>query len=173
MKSNKNETLNPFCFYNRDHTRRAWWLSWIADATLSLHLPCLHLAKLHFVATVTLDQLLCNLHVWKEEKNPLEGIQEGWKRFLNEEHLVFTGDGTGGDFRGSGEGSDDGGEDNVWAQGGVDGHVQASGTVVLHQRGRLPVVGLQTGVQRRLVVVAAADERLACQLSADKSGENT
>lgn len=39
-----------------------------ADATLSLHLPCLHLAKLHFVATVTLDQLLYNLRPWGKEE---------------------------------------------------------------------------------------------------------
>lgn len=51
--------------------------------------------------------------------------------------------------------------------------MEAPGTVVLHQRDGLPVVGVQTGAQRRLVVVAAADERLACHLSADKRGGNT
>lgn len=86
--------------------------------------------------------------------------------------MVFTGDGEGGEFRGVGEGSYDGGEDHVGAQGGVDGSVQAPGAVVLHQRDGLPVVGVQTEIQRLLVVVAAAHERLACQLSADKSRGN-
>lgn len=85
--------------------------------------------------------------------------------------MVFTGGGTSWSFRGSGEGGYDGGEDDVWALGGVDGRVQTPGTVVLHQRDGLPVVGVQTGAQCRLVVIAAADERLACQLSAGKMGE--
>lgn len=75
--------------------------------------------------------------------------------------MVFTGRCTGGDFRGGGEGGDDGGEDDVGALSGIDGRVQAPGAVVVHQRDRLPVVGLQAGVQRRLVVVTAAHERLA------------
>ena len=78
--------------------------------------------------------------------------------------MVLTGRGTGGDFRGDGERSHDGSEDDVWFLSCVDGRVKAPGSVVLHQRERLPVVGLQTGVQRRLVVVAAADEWLAGQL---------
>lgn len=47
--------------------------------------------------------------------------------------------------------------------------MEASGAVVLDQRDGLPVVGVQTGAQRRFVVVAAADERLACHLSAERS----
>lgn len=84
--------------------------------------------------------------------------------------MVFTGDGSGGDFRGGGEGGQDGGEDHVGALGGVDGRVQAPGPVVGDQRGRLPVVRVQAGVQRRLVVVAAADERLAGQLGGRREG---
>lgn len=87
--------------------------------------------------------------------------------------MVFTGGGTSGGFRGSREGSYDGGKDDVWALGGVDGRVQAPGTVVLHQRDGLPVVGVQTGAQRRLIVVTATDEWLARHLSADNKGGNT
>lgn len=160
MRSNKNTSLNPFCFYNRDQT------SWSADATLSLHLQ-----SYNFVAAVTLDRLLYNLHRWGGgERTRRRGYGKDEERLLNEEHLVFTGGGTRGGFRSGGEGGYDGGKDDVWALGGVDGRVQAPGAVVLHQRDGLPVVGVQTGAQRRLVVVAAADERLACQLSAEKMG---
>lgn len=76
-------------------------------------------------------------------------------------------------FRGSGECRYDGGEDDVRVLGGVDGRVQSPGSVVLHQRDRLTVVGVQAGPQRRLVVVTAADEWLTCQLGADKQGGNT
>lgn len=62
MRSNKNTSLNPFCFYNRDQT------SWSADATLSLHLQ-----SYIFVAAVTLDRLLYNLHRWGGEKEPVGG----------------------------------------------------------------------------------------------------
>lgn len=85
--------------------------------------------------------------------------------------MVFTGGGTGGGFLGGGEGSYDRGEDDVRALGGVDGRVEAPGAVVLHQRGGLPVVGVQPGAQRRLVVVAAAYERLTCHLSAANTRE--
>lgn len=87
---------------------------------------------------------------------------------LNEEHSVFTGDGASGGFCGGGEGGDDGGEHHAGVLGGVDGRVQTPGAVILHQGDRLPVVGVQAGVERRLVVVAAADERLARHLSADE-----
>lgn len=80
--------------------------------------------------------------------------------FLKEKHLVFTGAGTDGGLLGGGEGSYDGGEDHVWALGGVDVLVEAASAVVLDQGDGLPVVGVQAGMQRRLVVVAAADERL-------------
>lgn len=65
---------------------------------------------------------------------------------------------------GGAESSYDGGEHNVGLLGGVDGRVQPPGLVVLDQRERLPVVGVQTGPQRRLVVVAAADQRLTRHL---------
>lgn len=104
------------------------------------------------------------------ERTRRKGYGKDEERHLNEEHLVFTGGGTCGGFRSGGEGSYDGGKDDVWALSGVDGRVQAPGAVVLHQRDGLPVVGVQTGAQRRLVVVTAADERLACQLSAEKMG---
>lgn len=90
---------------------------------------------------------------------------------LNEEHSVFTGDGSGGDFRGVGEGGHDGGEDEVGALGGVDGRVQPPGAVVVDQRHRLPVVGLQARVKRLLVVVAAPHERLAGQLRGRSRGD--
>lgn len=120
---------------------------------------------------MTLDRLLYNLHRWGGgERTRRRGYGKDEERLLNEEHLVFTGGGTRRGFRSGGEGGYDGGKDDVWALGGVDGRVQAPGAVVLHQRDGLPVVGVQTGAQRRLVVVAAADERLACQLSAEKMG---
>lgn len=82
--------------------------------------------------------------------------------------MVLTGGGgAAGGFRGGGEGGDNRGEDNVGFLGGVNGCVQTPGAVVFDQRGGLPVVGVQTGAQRRLVVVAAADERLARHLRAD------
>lgn len=90
------------------------------------------------------------------------------KKTLNEEHLVFTGCGTSGHFRGGGERGYDGGEDDVWALGSVDGRVQTPGTVVLHQRGRLPVVGFQARAQGVLVVIAAADQWFTRHLSAEK-----
>lgn len=107
----------------------------------------------------------CIIFTMEGRKKTPKGRREGRKRVLNEEHLVFTGGGTGGAFRGSGEGSYDRGEDDVRALGGVDGRVEAPGAVVLHQRGGLPVVGVQPGAQRRLVVVAAAYERLTRHLS--------
>lgn len=88
------------------------------------------------------------------------------KSCLNEEHLVFTGGGAGRDFCSSREGGHDWSQHHIRALGCVDGCVDASGAVVLHQGGRLPVVGVQTRAERRLVVVAAADERLARHLSA-------
>lgn len=91
--------------------------------------------------------------------------------FLNEEHLVFTGGGSCRDFRGSGERGDDGGEDDAGALGGVDGRVQAPGSVVLHQGDGLTVVGVQAGTKRGFVVVAAADERLARQLCEERKEE--
>lgn len=161
MQRNK-KSVNPFCFYNRDHFLR-WTL------LPRLHRPGLHLAKLHVVATLTLDQLLYNLHPWGR-KEPFGGKKGRMrKRALNEEHLVFTGGGTDRGFCGGGEGSYDWGEDYVRALSGVDGRVEASGAVVLHQRDGLPVVGVQTGAQRRFVVVAAADERLTRHLSAERS----
>lgn len=83
--------------------------------------------------------------------------------------MVFTGGGAG---RGGGEGGHDGGEHHAGALGGVHRRVQAPGAVVLHQGGRLPVVGVQAGAERRLVVVAAADQRLARHLGggAETSG---
>lgn len=89
------------------------------------------------------------------------------RKTLNEEHLVFTGCGTSGNFRGGGERGYDGGEDYVWVLGSVDGRVQTPGTVVLHQRGRLPVVGFQARAQGVLVVIAAADQGLTRHLSAE------
>ena len=97
----------------------------------------------------------------------------GQSFFLNEEHLVFTGGSAGRDFRGGGESRYDGGEDDVGVLGGVDGRVKTPGSVVLHQRDSLTVVGVQAGLQRRLVVVAAADERLTCQLEAQEKRGNT
>lgn len=91
-----------------------------------------------------------------------EGKDE--RRFLNEEHLVFTGGGTDGGFLGRGEGSYDWGKDHIWALGSINGRVEAPGAVVLHQGGGLPVVAVQTGAQGCLIVVAAADERLTCYL---------
>lgn len=84
---------------------------------------------------------------------------------LKKKHLVFTGGGPDAAFLGGGEGGDDGGEDHVWALGGVDGRVKAASAVVRDQRDGLAVVGVQAGAQRGLVVVAAADERLASYLS--------
>lgn len=150
MKSNKNTTLNPFCFYNRDHAART--LNFL-NSRVSIF------TKLHVVATGTLDQLLCNLHHCKGQ----QPIREGRKK-LNEEHLVFTGGGSGGDFCGSGESSYDGGEDDIWAPRGIDGRVQTPGAVVLHQRDSLPVVGIQAGAQCLLVVITAADERFTCHV---------
>lgn len=85
--------------------------------------------------------------------------------FLKKKHLVFTGGGPDRGVLGGGEGGDDGGKDHVRALGGVDGCVEATSAVVLDQGGGLPVVGVQAGAQRGLVVVAAADERLASYLS--------
>lgn len=99
------------------------------------------------------------------------GERRRQRKFLNEEHLVFTGGGTGRGFHGSGESSYDGGEYDVGALGGIDGCVQPPGAVVLHKRGCLPVIGLQTGAQRCFIVVATADEGLACHLGAEKRVE--
>lgn len=84
---------------------------------------------------------------------------------LKKKDSVFTGGGLDGGVLGGGEGGDDGGKDHVGAQGGVDGRVEAAGAVVLDQGDGLPVVGVQARAQRGLVVVAAADERLAGYLS--------
>lgn len=79
--------------------------------------------------------------------------------------MIFTGGSPDGDVLGGGEGGNDGSEDHVGAHGGVDGRVEAAGTVVLDQWDGLPMVGVQAGAQRGLVVVAAADEWLASYLS--------
>lgn len=52
--------LHPLCSCNIDDALLLNFLS--RDGTLSLHLPRLHFTKLHFVATLTLDPLLYNLH---------------------------------------------------------------------------------------------------------------
>lgn len=85
--------------------------------------------------------------------------------FLKKKHLVFTGGGPNGGVLGGREGGDDGGEDHVGALGSVDGRVEATSAVVRDQGDGLPVVGVEAGAQRGLVVVAAADERLASYLS--------
>lgn len=90
-----------------------------------------------------------------------KGRTRGSLFLLKEKHLVFTGGGTDGGLLGRGEGGYDGGEDHVWALGGVDGRVDAASAVVRDQGHGLPVVGIQAGVQRRLIVVTAPDERLA------------
>lgn len=105
------------------------------------------------------------------ERSSQEGEGKDDRRFgcfLKEKHLVFTGAGTDGGLLGGGEGSYDGGEHHVWALGGVDGLVEAASAVVLDQGGGLPVVGVQAGMQRRLVVVAAADERLTSHLGGSR-----
>lgn len=82
--------------------------------------------------------------------------------------MVFTGGGPDRGVLGGREGGDDGGKDHVRALGGVDGRVEAASAVVLDQWDGLPVVGVQARVQCGLVVVAAADERLASYLSRRK-----
>lgn len=171
--SNKNTPLNPFCFYNRDHTGGTLWISWIADATLSLSIFHAYTSQSYILLPLWHSINSCIIFTHEGRKTRWKGHGKDEKRFfLNEEHLVFTGGGTGGDFRGGGEGGHDGGEDYIWVLRGVDGRVQAPGAVVLHQRDGLTVVGVQTGLQRRRIVVAAADERLARQLSADKRRDN-
>lgn len=77
----------------------------------------------------------------ERKKNPVKGIWER-RKTLNEEHLVFTGGCTSWDFRGSGESSYNGGEDDVWVLRRIDGCVQAPRTVIMHQRDGLPMVGV-------------------------------
>lgn len=133
---------------------------WVSIFKVTILLPLWH----------SIDSCIISTVGGGGERTRRRGYGKDEERLLNEEHLVFTGGGTRRGFRSGGEGGYDGGKDDVWALSGVDGRVQAPGAVVLHQRDGLPVVGVQTGAQRRLVVVAAADERLACQLSAEKMG---
>lgn len=73
----------------------------------------------------------------------LERIRKGWREGSDEENLVFTGSGAGGGFLYSRKGSYDGRKDYSWTLRGIDGPVEAQGTVVLHQRNSLAVVSIK------------------------------
>ena len=89
---------------------------------------------------------------------------------LDEEHVVFTGRGADRGFCGGGEGGDNGGEDHTGALGGVHGGVQAARAVVVDERHRLAVVGLQPRVQRLLVVITALHQGLPSDLGDGEGG---
>lgn len=135
---------------------------WTVIATLHLHFPSLR-RKIHFVATEKSEQLLYTT------EGTLSRTRKGWKEVLDEEHLVFTGSGTGGGLLHSREGSNDWCKDHCWALRGIDGPVEALGTVVLHQRKSLTVVSIQAGAQRCLIIIAAPYEWFARYLSGSKT----
>lgn len=99
------------------------------------------------------------MHIrWKEPGGQTEPCRQTNRQSVSDEdHVVFTG-------RGDGEGGEDGGEHQVRRLFGVDGPVEAEGTVVVDQWRRLAVVCLQSGTQRCLVIITTAGQGLARQL---------